>query len=165
MLPESETYVDFCPKLRICLGVCVCVYFKDCHKDFIIDFLLICLKHFLMLSKFSCKSNKASGEITVCSNVEVTKKKKRIILHWNQKAKAYVHTSFWKYCLILIRSQLTLELQSGPQDVLWEALTLSLKIRPKKNTYFSVRTSAKSMFGCSRAEIHWWLLVLFLQLI
>ena len=91
MLQESETYVGFCPKLSMCLGVCVCVYFKDCHKDILIDFLLICLKHFLMLCKFSCKNNKASGAMAVCSNIEVNKKKS-IILHWNQKACMLFHS-------------------------------------------------------------------------
>lgn len=133
MLPESETYVDFCPKLSMCL--CVCVYFKDCRKDIIIDFLLICSKRFLMLCKFSCKNNTTSGEIAVCSNIEVNNKKS-IILHWNQKAKAYVHNSFWKYCLILIRSQLTLELQSGSKDTFWEAVPVSLKIRTKRTPLF-----------------------------
>lgn len=69
--PESETYVVvfFCPKLTICLRGDVCIFHKF-SLDIIIDFLLICLKHFLFLCKHAW-NNKASGEKAVCSKLEV----------------------------------------------------------------------------------------------
>lgn len=84
MLPESETCCRFQSQLKHVFGhVCVCVYFKDCHEDIIINFLLICLKYFLVHCKFYYKNNKASSEIAACSNIKVylkTNKQKKHFL-------------------------------------------------------------------------------------
>lgn len=63
-----------------------------------------------------------------------------------------MHTSFWKYCLLLIRSQLTLEWNCLYQHAFCKTVPVSLKIRNKKNNSFSERTDAKFMFGCSKEK-------------